>query len=501
MDSVVIRRFGSLIDLSADGRNPIDPRIIGFLHPLLSYEHKKLLRGHQRYSPDGQVANMEVELRHLYGVEEGRLVAGFGFLTTIVEALMAHGITPRYVDISPAKEEGVYEPDWDNVRQHITFRDKQEECLQYVSQNQCGLINATMGFGKTFLFEAICHLYPKAKVDIVVKPKDVAKRLVRQLSRSLPNVGMVGGGERFHGDRVTIYTAGSMHHTTGEADFLLCDEAHMLMTDTFSQALATGWRYSRNFGFTGTPAGRMDGAHAQLELFFGRQIFYLSYEAAAALGLVVPIHVRWLPINLVHNPAKGKSGVYKMKAGIWRNQDRNSIFANDIRNNYQDPDTQILVLVATVDHAIMLWQFLPEFSLCYGSMLPEKMEWYKQNHFLPDNFAPTTPAVRDEMREQFSEGTLKRVIATDVWATGVDFEQLQVLYRLDARESPILDAQGPARVSRISPTTGKKSGEVIDGYDCFDEGFKRKSASRRRNYAELKWSQDWPETRGRIRNA
>ena len=495
MTQVVIRRFGTLIDLSEDGRRPVAPWIIELLHPLLSYEHKTLLRGHSRYSPDGRQSNMEVEVRRMYGIEEGRLVTGLGFLTSIVEKLARNGIVPGYVDVSPKKADNVYEPDWDNVRRYITFRPKQEECLQYISRNQCGLINATMGFGKTHLFEAICHLYPKAKVDIVVKPKDVAKRLVRQLSRNIPSVGMVGGGEKFYGERVTVYTSGSAHHTTGEADFLLCDEAHMLMADKSAQALASGWRYSRNFGFTGTPKGRMDGADAQLELFFGRQIFYISYEEAVQLGLVVPINVRWLPINLPHNPAADKVGTTKMRWGIWRNQDRNAIFANDIRNNYPDQNTQILVLVATVEHAIMLWQFLPEFSLCYGSLDPERIEMYQRNHFLPDNFVPTTPEVRDNMREAFSAGTLKRVIATDVWATGVDFEALQVLYRLDARESEILGSQGPARTSRISPSTGKECGEVVDAYDCFDKGFKRKSEARRRHYAALNWSQDWP-TRG-----
>jgi superfamily II DNA or RNA helicase len=499
MTDLLVRRSGTLIDISPDGQTPIDPRIVEMLKPLLTYQHKTLLRGHQRYGPDGNSRAMDIEVRNMFKMEEGRLVTGFGFLTSIAQLLGRHGIRLHYVDLSPPKDPSVYVPDWDNVRRYVQFRPKQEECLYYISQNECGLINATMGFGKTYMFEAIAHLYPRAKIDIIVRPKDVASRIVRQLSRSIPNVGMIGGGEKLRGDRITVYTAGSCHHADGNADFLLGDEIHQLMTDETSKAMAQAWRFTRNFGFTATPSGRMDGADAQLEMFFGRQIFHLSYQAAVSLGLVVPIHVRWIPIRLDHNPAHNKDGVTKMRWGIWRNQDRNRLIAEDVRRQYPDPNTQILILTATVDHAIMLWQFLPEFALCYGQSIDaEDIERYKRNHYIPQNFIEVTASRRDEMRRQFEAGTLKRVIATDVWSTGVDFAQLQVLYRADARDSEILDSQGPGRVSRISPDSGKEIGEVIDCYDVFDTSFKRKSESRKRHYAALGWSQDWPSGRRQL---
>jgi len=496
---LLVRRSGTLIDISPDGRSSLDPRIIELLRPLLSYNHKTVLRGHQRYGPDGHQRAVDVELRNMYRIEEGRLVTGFGFLTSIAQKLQRHGIQLHYVDLSPPKDPDVYTPNWDNCRKYVQFRAKQEECLHYITQNQCGLINAAAGFGKTFMFEALAHLYPRAKIDIVVRPKDVASRIFRQLSKTVPNVGMVGGGSKFHGDRVTVFTAGSAHHATGEADILLADEIHQLMTDDTSKALGQTWRFTRNFGFTATPNGRMDGADAQLEMFFGKQIFHLSYQEAVSLGLVVPIHVRWIPMRLSHNPAAGKDGVTKMRWGIWRNQERNALIAQDVRANYTDPDTQILILTATVDHAIMLWQNLPDFALCYGeSMDAEDIERYKRNHYLPQNFIEVTTERRNQLRDAFEAGTLKRVIATDVWSTGVDFQQLQVLYRTDARDSANLDTQAGCRASRISPATGKAYGEVVDCCDLWDDGFKRKSGSRRRHYNDLGWSQDWPSGRRQI---
>lgn len=833
MSHVLIRRSGTLIDISPDGVAPLDPGIVAILQPSLSYQHKTLLRGHARYGPDGNQHSVDIETRNMYAIEEGRLVTGFGFLQRLADILRRHGITPHYIDISPPKNPSVYTPDWENASRYTQFRARQEDCLRSITENECGMIVAAAGFGKaqpvyekvltpsgwrllsdirvgdrvigqdgkptvvqgvypqgdkdiiavdfsdrttvhccpehlwavqtssdrnrdqgfkvlsaqelrtslyrpdgrskwfvptvepvqfrggkvpidpyllgcllgdggltiactissadeeilgeiedlvtrlglhlryrsgvdygisgrkgrknpltealrglglhglksaakfvpdaykygslatrirllqglmdtdgtvsddcrryaefgpvasrklaedvcdlirglggvtrvqtsyrkagtyyrvrtnidtnlfrlsrkavlwkadksqgrtkairamrdvgrapcvclsvanqdglyvtsgytvthnTYIIEALCHLYPRAKFDIIVKPTDVAARIVRQLTRTIPNVGQVGKGKLRKGDRVTVYSAMSAHRAqNSDADFLIGDEIHQLMTSEIARSMAQSWRFTRNFGLTATPDGRLDGAHAQLELFFGPKIFELSYQEAMELGLVVPIHVRWIPIRLTHNPAENRSGITAQRWGIWRNQDRNREIAEDVRRNYPDPNTQILILTATVEHAIMLWQFLPEFALCHGeSITDDDIERYKRNNLLPQNFVPVDSARREYLRDNFSAGTIKRVIATDVWSTGVDFAQLQVLYRADARESSILDTQGPCRVSRVSPETGKSYGEVVDCCDFWDRSFKRKSESRKRNYQAHGWTQDWPTGR------
>lgn len=493
MPDVLIRRYGNLIDISSDGTNPPDPRVIAMLRPVLSYSHKTMLRGHHCYGPDGQKRTIDIEVRNMFNIEEGRLVTGFGFLTSVAEVLASHGVTAGYVDMKPPADPSVYVPDWDNVRSIMEFRPGQEECLYYVSQNQCGLIDATMGFGKTFLFEAVSHLYPKATVDITVFSSDIAAGIRRRLSRTIPNVGQVGGGKKFYGDRVTVYTAKSAHYAQGRnAHFLLGDEVHQLMTDSVADSISSVWRFTRNFGFSATPHGRADGASARLEMFFGRTIFRMTYQEAKALGLVVPIHVRWLPIRMTHNPASGKDGVSRMRCGIWTNYERNRAIAEDVRSNYPDVNKQILILVATVEHAVHLWQHLPEFSLCYGNMDDDRKSRYIQDGLLPRNFVNTTSDIRDRMRDEFEKGSLKRVIATDIWATGVDFVNLDVMYRADGRSSDILDSQGPGRVSRISEDSDKYMGTVVDCLDLFDKNFKNRSYTRRRNYTSMGWSQDWP---------
>lgn len=346
----------------------------------------------------------------------------------------------------------------------------------------------------TTLIGAASQLFPDARIDVITKSVDVAERIVRSLRRFVPKVGMIGDGWKQR-ERVTVITAGSLQHADGDADFMFADEVHQLATVNFSTALAARYRNSRNFGMSATPYARMDNAHAILEPLFGPMIFDLPYQQAVELGLVVPVQVKWLPIRLTHNPAERyKHRVAKKRYGIWTNHARNSIIAEAVRE--YPADYQILILVETIEHAVHLGSLLPEFTLMYSQMAPYDCAAYKRQRLLPADYKPLSDVQKHDMRSAFEQGTLRRVIATDVWATGVDFEQLNVLVRADDRDSDIVDVQGPGRVSRMytSPEGKvKEYGEVIDCMDTFDPTFYRKSSGRRDSYKLLGWEQNWNE--------
>lgn len=497
MASVLIRRYGTLMDLSADGASPPPEYAVRALLPELSYEHRQHLHGVDRYNVDGTQQAVDVVLKRMYArLPDGRLQFGFGHTDKVVRILRQCQLEVRYADLSPPRTRpNCYTADWDNVRRMVAFRSRQEDCLRQISQRECGVIVAAPGFGKTYAFEMLAHLYPWAKFDIVVKPKDVAARIVRQLSRSIPDVGMVGGGKKHAGERITVVTADSTHLRDGDVDFLLGDEAHQLLAENLAAKISRVYRNSRNFGFTASPVGRGDGSDATMEMMFGPEIFRLTYPEAVELNLVVPIHVRWLPIRLSENPAAGLTGVPKLRWGIWRNQERNRLIAEDVRGHYGDPGTQVLIFVTTFDHAVHLWQFLPEFTLCYAGKDDNELDRYKRSGLLPEHWQIMTDRRRNDMRDAFASGSLTKVIATDVWSTGVDFSALQVLYRADAIASGIRDVQIPGRVSRISD--GKSAAVVVDCYDVFDKTFKGKSLKRRTSYRKEGWSEDWPERRTR----
>lgn len=494
---VIIKRVGNVLTLTADDGGPLNHGLINALTHDLRYEHVEAVQGgaSKRNPITGQKMLFQTKEYKLFRVENGHVVLLSGYLARMVRRLQKLRCPAQLIEASPPrKRPNCYVPQWDNLKGRIEFRPRQEELLQLISRAPCGIVKAVTGFGKTTTIAAAALLFPDARIDVVTKSVDVAERIVRSLKRLLPKVGMIGDGWKQR-ERVTVITAGSLTHADGDADFLFADEVHQLATINFSTALAARYRNTRNFGMSATPYARMDNAHAVLEPLFGPMIFDLPYQQAVELGLVVPVRVTWIPVRLTHNPAERYNHrVARKRYGIWTNYERNRAIADAVK---EYPEThQILILVETIEHAVHLGLHLPDFKLVYGSMSPQDYHAYKKAKLLPADYTTPTDYQKHEMRSQFEAGTLRRVIATDVWSTGVDFEQLNVLVRADDRDSDIVDVQGPGRVSRIYTAedgTKKEYGEVLDCMDTFDPTFYRKSMGRRNSYKLLGWEQNWNE--------
>jgi superfamily II DNA or RNA helicase len=223
----------------------------------------------------------------------------------------------------------------------------------------------------------------------------------------------------------------------------------------------------------------------------------MSYQEAVAHGLVLPVKVEWIDVRMDKNPCEFKKETAKERHGIWRNVHRNMLIAEKA-NQFSDDD-QVLILVRTLEHAVFLKQELPNFKLCYDKMDSEVYNSLIKKEMLNELDEPImTSSARDQMSKDFEAGILKKVIATDVWSTGVDFPQLSVLIRADARASEIMDVQAPGRVVRRHDESGKDHGLVIDCMDYFDQAFLRRSQERRKTYIRQGWEQALKRVRGSL---
>tara|TARA_Y100001938_G_scaffold136815_1_gene200169 strand:+ start:21815 stop:23323 length:1509 start_codon:yes stop_codon:yes gene_type:complete len=487
--TLLLRKFGVLIDVGTADGSLLPDDIKRELTSYMSYTHIRYLHGAERWDRvTGHQHNIETTLVNLHKIVDGRITTCAGYMSSVQRITEQMGYDLEIQDLTPddANTPNAYATDWQNVQDRLDFRVRQEECLRAIEANPRGIINAPPAFGKSFLMAAIAMLYPAAKIDIVIKRRDLVERTRRALHGILPSVGIIYGGE-YKPRRVTVCTAASLHKCDGSADILICDEVHELMSPRYSEAIARTYKFSRNYGLTATPEGRADQADAKLEYLFGPRIFEMSWQEATDLGLIVPIEARWVPIRMNRNPAQGRKDVPKKRWGIWRNQYRNAVIAHTVQQ-HSDED-QVLILVETIEHAVHLHQFLPEYELCYAEMELEDLDRYKRNGMLPEDYEPMTAERRSELRIAFENHEVKKVIATDVWSTGVSFERLAVLVRADARGSAIMDTQAPGRVARIHDESGKSMGIVYDFDDHFDRGFKSKSRTRRKNYTEKGWEQ------------
>ena len=485
---IVVRKSGNLIDISANGIEPLQEDARRLLTPLLRYTKKKLLYGKDRYNHQTGMYDRRVELtqKNCWRFDTfGRMVTNFGYSYRIIPALMKAGYHVEVLNKDPAHERDNWnEINMDAVVRDFKFRELQDQCLQKIIDNPCGVIHAVTGFGKLVLITMVCLLYPFAKIDVVTRRATLVNKIAKYLTRYVSNVGQTGGGGKTSG-RVTVYTFKSLHHSHFDADIVLVDEAHEGLADEASSLLAR-YQNANMFAFTASPKGRLDGTDIRMEAIFGRTIFYLPYQEAQKLGLVPPIRVEWSDVKLLRNPCAGLDDVRRKRAGIWCNYERNEIIAKSCRAFKEDE--QVFVALDFVEHAVHLWQHLKNdgYVLVYDKMDDDDLRAYKKEGLLPKDYKPMNPKQKEYFREEFEAGRLKKAIST-VWDVGVDPVHLTALVRADAGDSEIDDIQIPGRAARIDADRPDKVGIIRDFRDQFDDGYARRAKSRRSSYQEFGW--------------
>ena len=90
-----------------------------------------------------------------------------------------------------------------------------------------------------------------------------------------------------------------------------------------------------------------------------------------------------------------------------------------------------------------------------------------------------------KIRREFEEGTLKKLIATNIFSEGVNFIHLKYLIRADGETSKISNTQIPGRLSRLCE--GKDCAFLIDFIDHFSPWAYQRSIARFNNYRENGW--------------
>ncbi len=478
---------------------PTTPTIADILSAELTFTIRVFHQGEAaRRRKQMGLSKVELVDRQAFTLDhKARLVTPYGFWKRVKTALTSAGYSVSFKDISPwpSKSDKIFEPVWDNIKKY-NLREGQPEFIRKVLSHRCGRIDCPPGFGKSFLIGLIASLLPKAKISIVTRRVAVLReRIYPELCNMVGNVGIVGGGLNRTGRRVMCYTEGSMHKArdAGDAHILFGDECHELAADRAASRLMA-WDRSRNYGLSASHDMRLDGKNYVNEGVFGPVIYRVDYQQAQENGLVTPIKIHWSDVTMSVDPTWGCADnmTAKKRHGIWRNEVRNAVIANDA-NKYDD-DTQVLITCETLDHAAHLKSMLPNFTLVYreDSLTPIKRARYAKMGLIDKDEPLTNTKRRVWLTKQFEKGELKKVMATPVRNVGVSFNALQVLIRAGGMASPINDIQIPGRDSRISD--GKTHGVVHDYLDQFNSTFAHKAKGRSRMYKKNGWEQIMPST-------
>ncbi len=491
--SVRIRKNGGLLAID----NPSET-VFGIVTEALSYTRVVQLRGKEAKMHGSNVKTIPIACYTYTPAREGfqaRLITSSGFLWTIARNLREHGYHPVVKDERP-EDPKKFKPAWQRLR-GVDWRYKQRFCIEQMLKYSCGRIDCPPGYGKSMLMRLFCQLLPGAETVVSTHSLDVLTQIHDELSKSIPRVGMISGKRKIEGDGIHVVSGKSLHRVDWPVDIFLVDEVHEFATDHYLNSVgAKSFQYARKYGFSASQSHRMDLAHFELEGPFGPVIARVSYRQAVEHGCIVPIQIWWRNVNIRGNPAAHvRSPVERDRWGLWTNDARNALIAEDARQF--DDDDQVLIAVETIEHAMNLKRLLPEFSICHSEngLSEEDRLWYITNEFIPPNEPRMTAERRYKLKKAFEAGRLRKVIANSVWKRGVDFRQLAVLIRADGKNSAISDTQIPGRTSRTCEETGKEFSVVVDYLDEFDDRLHGRALDRATNYSANGWEQIQPRTR------
>ena len=432
----------------------------------------------------GKAVRYEQERVELYTDDSGYLLFPRGFelrVKDILDELKVAHTTKVVGDMT------LPEADMSNLGE---LRPGQLEVLEAVAASHCGVVDALTGFGKGVMAEKVIRMYPNQIHGIFTKSKSVCNMLYERLVSVFPSAGCWNSSIHKRGNPI-VCTTGSMGHIElDKIEVAQFDEVHQLVTPSFLQYYPK-FKGCKFIAYSATPDDRMDNSSLAVEGFFGPKVIKVDYQDGVKLGLVVPIEVFTVEAEGTETGSYFQNIKYEVgrqRHGYWRNDARNELIAKTIYEflptQLAEKNPQMLILVDKVEHALSLRQKLPDFQVAHGPISKDSATKFKNDGLLHED--PLSKKEVDALQEDFSKGRVKRVIATSIWSTGVDFPELAVIVRADGGASKIKDIQMPGRVCRTAE--GKERGLLIDFTDSFDIWTARRARSRFDNYKSKGWS-------------
>jgi len=470
---VILEREGRLLKVFCE-----DKGLLRFIKRSLTYTYRRVLRGKELYDKGRQ---MDFERRECFVDMPGGIVTGAGFTMKLWRLLKEKGIQPKLLMGSDWK----FPPDF-SVLDDYEFRYKQLDCLETLFKFPEGRICCPTGFGKTFLIGVLCKLFPNKTFNISTYSIDALMTIYERLQDLGVESGIYCSRKKTGEYRVMCVSGRSIPSVRHKMDFLILDEVHEFATFRSIQNLMN-LDAKRVYGFSANlPGDRTDGVDFELEGIVGPLIFHVKYQESVKGGNVSPVDVLWCRVGGKEVKVGDNQPVEFLRFNVWRNDVRNKRIAEVARSF---PNQQVLITTAVLEHALQIKRFLPEFELCFGGSDRNAKLIRRMQAIYPElqNVKNISNSERDRIRDLFSQGKLKKVIATTVWDRAVDFKGLEVLIRADALAAKVGSVQKPGRLSRIA--FGKKRGLLVDFSDDFSETLRNKARIRRRTYRSLGWKE------------
>ena len=337
------------------------------------------------------------------------------------------------------------------------FREYQIDYLVQALKLRRMIFDSETGSGKTAMMASIidCLGLP---TQIIAPNKTILAQLHKELSLLLPHI-------RFGTDRdgnveespYLIGLSGTLvklpSQVSRQYKVTLVDESYTAAAkQTMDVILQTNSPY--RFGFAGNSKGRSDNRDLIVFGLLGNPVKLIDRKQLQEQGfspeIQLEIHRGWFggeyhvleDLLIVHNPKRNELITSLVKAHAGRNK-------------------TILVLVQRREHGKILESMIPNSLFVFGD---------------------TEMDEREAVRQRMKQGTLKVLIASKVFAIGLDIPNLEIGINAAGGKAEILTGQRLGRVMRVWENTIKKWIDIDDsGYHSI---LGRHSLERMRIYKE-----------------
>jgi len=352
-----------------------------------------------------------------------------------------------------------------------TLRPFQQTAVDRMLAKDFGTLSSATGSGKT-----IMALYMIARrrqpALIVVHTRDLAAQWTSRIESFLgidaARVGLIGGGKKQLGGKITIALVQSLYKCVEEVaeqiGFLVVDECHRCPSRTFTEAV-TGFDSQFMLGLSATP-WRRDKLSKLIFWHLGDVHHEVDKKHLIETGdvLTAEVIVRKTDFKPYYDPVNEYS---KMLSELTADTDRNVLIAGDVAGETVNVAGICLVLSDRKAHcenlrALLKFRFNVEAELLTGDLSMEE---------------------RQNVIERLNQHKAKVVIATgQLIGEGFDCRDLSTLFLATPIRFSGRVLQYLGRVLRPAP--GKKKARVFDYVDIHVDTLNKAATARQKVYQQ-----------------
>ena len=374
----------------------------------------------------------------------GSLVIPRGFIRQLISLCKRHGV--QYSIEDRRRTLAVVD---------FTFRGElrpyQEEAVRDVLGHDFGVLCAPPGSGKTCT-SLYCIAQRRQPALIVVHTKELLNQWIDRIEAFLgipkDQVGVIGGGKKEIGEKITVGIVNSVNKVANEVSkhvgFLVVDECHRCPSRTFTESV-TAFDCKYMIGLSATP-WRRDKLSRLIYWALGDQVHKIEKEDLIETGDILPVEVVIKETNFQtsYDPSEEYS---KMLSELTQDHERNLLIVQDVIKESNNGGGICLVLSDRKAHCEVIRQLLYVHGIRSELLNGE-----------------VSGKEREKIVERLNKGLAKVVIATgQLIGEGFDCPGLSNLFLVTPIKFSGRVIQYIGRILRPAP--GKGKAKVYDYVD------------------------------------